>query len=100
MLGLGSADRDPTRRAGQPAEQPPLGARVPQADRPGFAVSGQTRGICGLYQWLAEDGFRACVYAAAGVSATSVTARSCLGVDIPSFFVTAQVSATDRRLTR
>ena len=53
---------------------------------PGFAVSGQAHEICGLYQRLAEDGFRACIYAAAGVWAASITARSCLGADIPSFF--------------
>jgi hypothetical protein len=53
---------------------------------PGFAVPGQTRGICEPWQWLAQDGFGACIYAGAGVAATSVTARSCLGIGIPSFF--------------
>jgi hypothetical protein len=54
--------------------------------RPGFAVTRHTRWICGLNQWFTEDGFRACVYDVAGTSAGSITAMTCLGADIPSFF--------------
>ena len=67
-----------------------------QFARLGFAVTGQTAEICGQDQWIGEDGFRACVYAAAGVWAASVSSRSCLGVGIPSFFSSSASSAPIR----
>jgi hypothetical protein len=42
--------------------------------------------------WLSElwrGSFRACVYAVAVVSGASVTASSCFGIGIPSFFSNA-----------
>ena len=56
------------------------------AAEPGFAVTGHTREIRKAWQGVTRDGFWACVYAEAGVSAASVTASSCLGIGIPSFF--------------
>ena len=64
------------------------------APKPVFAVTRHTRGIRKQLQGLTADGFRACVYAVAGVSAASVTASSCFGIGIPSFFSRSASSPT------
>jgi hypothetical protein len=62
--------------------------------RPVFAVTRHTRGIRKQFQGLTAGGFWACVYAVAGVSAASVTASSCFGIGIPSFFSRSASSPT------
>ena len=86
--------RRPARDA--PEAEPPQHRRLPRGDTddaqgddsagPGFAVARQLRGIYDVYQLLMGDGCRACVYAAAWVTAAPVTASSCFGIGIPSFF--------------
>ena len=68
--------------AGKPG-QDAVGTTVPQ---PGFAVDGHTLGIRKPVQCFTKDRFQACVYAVTGVPGASMTARSCFGIGIPSFF--------------
>jgi len=52
---------------------------------PGFAVAGQAAGVRSIFQRVVAGGFGACVYAAGWPGPGSDTARSCFGLDMPSF---------------